>query len=175
MIKPILPLVAVLSLAGCSTHYKPELTNKPQAKVRMLSNLHRLAWAAVLKEHCIAQTTFGWESSTEQIGVLTAEKKPERKSIGMPLPVIHEEAAYIETLIPAGQPIALGFSSIGVFHSMACGAGLIFTPQEGRNYQVTYQHKSGFDCSIQVDMIKQNERGEVLLESVKDINLAPKC
>lgn len=175
MIKQILSLVAVSFLAGCATHYKPELTNKPQAKVRMLSNLHRLAWAAVLKESCIAQTTFGWESSTEQIGVVTADKKPDRKSIGMPLGVIAEDASYVETPIPAGQPIALGFSSIGVFHSMACGAGLIFTPQEGHNYQVTYQHTSGLDCGIHIDLIKQDERGEVSLESVKDMTLAPKC
>ncbi|HSI22000.1 MAG: hypothetical protein ACAH09_04475 [Methylophilaceae bacterium] len=173
-IRSVLSFIIAITISGCTTPYKPDLTGQPHANVRMVSNLHRIAWAAVLKESCIPQTTFGWESSTQMIGVVTAKNEPKRESIGMPLPTIPSDAAFIETTIPAGKPIALGFSTIGIFHSMACGTGLIFTPEDGADYQVTYQHKSGFDCSIDIQAIKRNE-ADILLQPIPEVMLASKC
>jgi hypothetical protein len=57
---------------------------------------------------------------------------------------------------------------------MACGTGLIFTPEDGADYQVTYQHKSGFDCSIDIQAIKRNE-ADILLQPIPEATLASKC
>ena len=93
----------------------------------------------------------------------------------MPLPKIPDDASFTEIIIPAGKPIALGFSTVGIAYVMACGAGVIFTPIEGVNYQVTYQHKSGFDCSVELNSIEKNEAGEIKLLPVKEQTFAPKC
>lgn len=141
----------------------------------MLSLHGRLSWAGVLKQKCVPSTTFGWESGADALAPLVAKKDPARTGIGMPLPSVPAEAAFVETAVPANSPIALGFSTLGLFHIQACGAGVEFTPQHGGDYQVTYKAESAISCSISVERIVKTESGRLVLEPVSTAAVLPKC
>lgn len=161
--------------AGCATPYKPNLAGQPSANIRMLSNHTRISWAGLLKDACVPSTTFGWESGSDNIGQLTARSNPRRTSIGMPLQEIPAETAFIETAVPANSPISVGFSTLGLFHVQACGAGIQFTPQQGADYQVTYNGESAMSCSISVSKIVKTPEGAVVLEPVPNASVLPRC
>jgi len=130
-------MLAVVSLAlasGCAGPYKPDLSGKPVARLRVLALGPYDVDAGVLETDCEPRTRGGWEANFQKMATVPARGKvpPVRETLGMPASP-PADLSYVERQIPAGVPLSLAF--VGSRGGATCSFTRELVAREGAEYE----------------------------------------
>jgi hypothetical protein len=169
--------ILAISLTACASAYKADLEGKPSARVRMVSTSSYFASAGILAKDCAPSTVGGWTASMQEMASLPGRGYTrKRESIGMPVSEIPEYASFVEQRIAAGVPITLAFR--GTLGNAYCNIALVFTPQEGGDYEALFAEKPGGRvgiCTIAVSRLRAISDGKAQPVPAENVRSLPPC
>jgi hypothetical protein len=164
-------------LTSCATQYRPDLTDRSTARVRMATTYPaQYVFTAVLKKSCVTYSTIEWDKNAMMIeGLIPTSSSPLRKSIGIPKSEISNQGDFVEVLIPSDEPINLGFLGMKVGYSgNICMGGVKFTPEKGRDYEISFV-REGYDCITSLRRLSLDRQGRMIYDLVIGAENLPEC